>query len=91
MTRAVLFDFNLQGLHALSLDDPALPMFTMYSRCRTLHTGRAHVRPAIPYVLELIAAGLDPSLVTSAVVARTDAVDALVHPPMKLVIDCRET
>jgi len=55
------------------LDDPALPMFSMYSRCCTLHTGRAHVRPAIPHVLDLVTAGLDASLVTPAVVARTDA------------------
>jgi threonine dehydrogenase-like Zn-dependent dehydrogenase len=71
------------------LEDPAIPMFSMYSRCCTLHTGRAHVRPAIPPVLELVAAGFDPSLVTSAVVTRADAPDALAHPPMKLVIDCR--
>jgi threonine dehydrogenase-like Zn-dependent dehydrogenase len=70
------------------LEDPAVPMFSMYSRCCTLHTGRAHVRPAIPHVLDLVAAGFDPSLVTSAVVARADAVEALSDPPMKLVIDC---
>jgi hypothetical protein len=60
----------------------------MYSRCCTLHTGRAHVRPAIPAVLDLVAAGFDPSLVTRAVVPRADAVEALAHPPLKLVIDC---
>jgi alcohol dehydrogenase len=70
------------------IDDPEIPMFSMYSRCCTLHTGRAHVRPAIPGVLELVAAGFDPSLVTSAVVSRGDAVQALTEPPMKLVIDC---
>ena len=64
-------------------------MFSMYSRCCTLHTGRAHVRPAIPKVLDLVARGFDPSVVTSAVVSRADAVEALSHPPMKLVIDCR--
>jgi len=70
------------------LADPALPMFSMYSRCCTLHTGRAHVRPAIPEVLSLVAAGFDPSLVTSAVAGRSEAVEALSHPPLKLVIDC---
>jgi len=70
------------------LQDPALPMFSMYSRCCTLHTGRAHVRPAIPYVFALLAKGFNPSLVTSAVVSRSAAADALAHPPMKLVIDC---
>jgi threonine dehydrogenase-like Zn-dependent dehydrogenase len=69
-------------------EDPALPMFSMYSRCCTLHTGRAHARPAIPSVLGLVAAGFDPSLVTSAVVPRSAAVGALADPPMKLVIDC---
>jgi alcohol dehydrogenase len=70
------------------LEDPPVPMFSMYSRCCTLHTGRAHVRPAIPIVLDLVAAGFDPSLVTSAVVPRGDILDALARPPMKLVIDC---
>jgi alcohol dehydrogenase len=71
------------------LEDPPLPMFSMYSRCCTLHTGRAHVRPAIPVILDLVAAGFDPSLVTSATVDRKDALDALANPPMKLVIECR--
>jgi len=73
---------------SIYLQDPALPLFSMYSRCCTLHTGRAHVRPAIPLVLDLVAAGFNPSLVTSAVVPRSAAVDALADPPMKLVIDC---
>lgn len=68
------------------LSDPSVPMFSMYSRCCTLHTGRAHVRPAIPQVLALVAAGFDPSLVTSTVVSWTDAATALAHPPLKLVI-----
>jgi threonine dehydrogenase-like Zn-dependent dehydrogenase len=70
------------------LEDPSVPMFAMYSRCCTLHTGRAHVRPAIPVVLDLVTGGFDPSIVTSAVVDRTDAVEALSDPPMKLVITC---
>ena len=69
-------------------EDPPVPMFSMYSRCCTLHTGRAHVRPAIPVILDLVADGFDPSLVTSAVVPRSDAMDALADPPMKLIIDC---
>jgi threonine dehydrogenase-like Zn-dependent dehydrogenase len=71
------------------LEDPPLPMFAMYSRCCTLHTGRAHVRPAIPVVLDLVARGFDPTVVTSLVVSRDVAVEALARPPMKLVIDCR--
>jgi alcohol dehydrogenase len=69
------------------LEDPAVPLFRMYSRCCTLHTGRAHARPVIPAVLDVVASGrFDPSVVTSAVVAWDDAVDALADPPMKLVV-----
>jgi threonine dehydrogenase-like Zn-dependent dehydrogenase len=73
---------------SIYLQDPALPLFSMYTRGCTLHTGRAHARPAIPSVLDLVAAGFDPSLVTSAVVPRSAAADALARPPLKLVIDC---
>jgi threonine dehydrogenase-like Zn-dependent dehydrogenase len=74
---------------SIYLEDPALPMFSMYSRCCTLHTGRVHARPAIPVVLDLVAQGFDPALVTSAVVTTGDVVEALRNPPMKLVIDLR--
>src|SRR5215472_943953 len=67
------------------LEDPALPMLAMYSRCCTLHTGRVHARPAIPAVLDLIARGFDPSIVT-----RAEAADALARPPVKLVITCKD-
>ncbi|HEY4854617.1 MAG TPA: alcohol dehydrogenase catalytic domain-containing protein [Streptosporangiaceae bacterium] len=70
------------------LEDPSVPMLAMYSRCCTLHTGRAHARPAIPAVLDLVTGGFDPSAVTSAVVTRADAAEALARPPMKLVITC---
>jgi threonine dehydrogenase-like Zn-dependent dehydrogenase len=73
---------------SIYLTDPALPLFSMYTRGCTLHTGRVHARPAIPSVLDLVAAGFDPSLVTSAVVPRSAAADALARPPLKLVIDC---
>lgn len=68
------------------LDDPTVPMFSMYSRCCTLHTGRVHARAVIPYVLDVVARGFDPSLVTSTVADWADAPDALADPPMKLVI-----
>jgi threonine dehydrogenase-like Zn-dependent dehydrogenase len=74
---------------SIYLDDPAVPMLAMYSRCCTLHTGRVHARPAIPAVLSLVAAGFNPALVTSAVAPRADAAAALADPPMKLVVDCR--
>jgi threonine dehydrogenase-like Zn-dependent dehydrogenase len=67
--------------------DPSLPLFAMYSRCCTFRIGRAHVRPAIPAVLGLVADGsFDPGRVTSAVVAWDDAAEALAEPPMKLVL-----
>jgi alcohol dehydrogenase len=71
---------------SIYLDDPTLPLFRMYSRCCTFHTGRAHARPAIPAVLDLVAAGrFDPSPVTSTLVSWDDAPDALADPPLKLV------
>ncbi len=68
------------------LAEPTLPMLAMYSRCVTLHTGRAHARAAIPQVLALVAGGFDPTPVTSAVVAWDAAAEALAAPPMKLVL-----
>ncbi|MFD6163424.1 zinc-binding dehydrogenase [Nocardia sp. NPDC060256] len=66
--------------------DVPLPIFQMYSRCCTFHTGRAHARPAIPEVLELVAAGrFDPSLVTTRTANWDESVDALLETPMKLV------
>jgi alcohol dehydrogenase len=80
------FDGTCTSVSVL-FDDPAVPLFRMYSRCCTLHTGRAHVRPVIPAVLDLVAEGrFDPTLVTSAVVSWEDAVEALADPPMKLVV-----
>ncbi|WP_433733725.1 zinc-dependent alcohol dehydrogenase [Nocardia sp. CA-129566] len=71
---------------SVQLNDVALPIFAMYSRCCTFHTGRAHVRPAIPAVLDLVAAGrFDPALVTTVTADWEDAIDALLATPMKLV------
>ncbi|WP_433760967.1 zinc-dependent alcohol dehydrogenase [Nocardia sp. CA-135398] len=71
---------------SVQLTDVALPVFQMYSRCCTFHTGRAHARPAIPAVLDLVAAGrFDPSLVTTVTTDWDDAVEALLTTPMKLV------
>jgi hypothetical protein len=58
----------------------------MYARCCTFHTGGAHVRPAIPFVLQLMTQGFDPSLVTTAVVDWLDAAQAHADPPLKLII-----
>ncbi len=76
---------------SLFLQDPQLPLFAMYSRCCTFHIGRAHVRRAIPPVLELVAAGFDPSLVTTRVAHWDDAVSALADVPMKLVVSRAES
>lgn len=68
------------------LSEPPVPMFQMYTRGCTLHTGRAHVRPAIPVVLDLVAAArFDPSLVTTAEVPWDDSPEALLATPLKLV------
>ena len=68
------------------LEDPKLPLFSMYSRCCTFHTGRAHARPAIDRVLDLVAAGFDPSLVTTTTASWDDAVAALEDPTLKVVL-----
>ncbi|GAA3241577.1 alcohol dehydrogenase catalytic domain-containing protein [Actinocorallia longicatena] len=67
-------------------EDPPLPLFGMYTRCCTLRTGRAHVRPDIPAVLDLVASGrFDPRPVTSDVVPWEDAPEVLAAGPLKLV------
>ncbi|MEX2253475.1 MAG: zinc-binding dehydrogenase, partial [Thermoleophilaceae bacterium] len=68
-------------------EDTPLPLFEMYSRNCTFITGRVHARPAIPEVLDLIAAGkLAPEIVTEAVVPWDDAPDALPHHEYKQVV-----
>jgi alcohol dehydrogenase len=69
-------------------DPPSVPLLEMYTNGITFKTGRAHVRPAMPHVLELAAAGaMHPELVTTRVVPWSDAVDALLEPGWtKLVI-----
>jgi alcohol dehydrogenase len=55
-----------------------LPLFEMYSKIVTFHTGRCHARPAMPKALALVAEGkLAPDLVTKATVSWEDAADAL--------------
>ena len=68
------------------LTDQEVPMFSMYSRCCTLHTGRAHARAAIPHGLDLVAAGFAPALVTTDVIDFDDAEAALATPSMKPVL-----
>jgi alcohol dehydrogenase len=64
-----------------------VPLLEMYTKGITFRTGRVHARPAIPEVLELIAAGrLDPRPVTRREVAWEDADSALAEHLEKLVI-----
>jgi threonine dehydrogenase-like Zn-dependent dehydrogenase len=63
-----------------------LPLLELYTRGVHLHIGRAMVRPTIPAILELVAAGrLRPQLVTSATVTWDDAPEALLEPATKLI------
>ncbi len=65
----------------------SLPLFELYTRGVHLHIGRAMARPAIPAILDLVAAGrLRPQVVTSAIVAWDDAPQALLEPATKLVV-----
>jgi threonine dehydrogenase-like Zn-dependent dehydrogenase len=64
-----------------------LPLLELYSRGVHLHIGRAMARPAIPAILDLVAAGrLRPQLVTSANAAWDDAPEAMLEPATKLVL-----
>jgi alcohol dehydrogenase len=64
-----------------------LPLFELYNRGVHLHIGIGMARPAMPAILDLVAAGrLRPQLVTSATVAWDDAPEALLEPATKLVI-----
>jgi threonine dehydrogenase-like Zn-dependent dehydrogenase len=64
-----------------------LPLFELYSRGVHLHVGIGMARPAIPAILDLVAAGrLRPQLVTSATVAWDDASEALLEPVTKLIL-----
>jgi alcohol dehydrogenase len=61
-------------------EQPALPLLEMYTKCATFKTGRAHVRPAMPHVLELAASGaIEPQRITTRTVAWADAADALLE------------
>lgn len=70
-------------------EQPALPLLEMYTKGIVFKTGRANAREAMPHVLELAAGGaMRPELVTTRVVAWTDAADALLERDWcKLVIE----
>jgi threonine dehydrogenase-like Zn-dependent dehydrogenase len=59
-------------------EQPSLPLLEMYTKGITFKTGRAHVREAMPHVLELAASGaISPQRVTTRVVTWADAAEAL--------------
>lgn len=68
-------------------EDTPIPIFEMYLNVVTFRTGRAHARPAIPALIQLVTTGrIHPELITSDVVPWEDAPTALANPPKKLVI-----
>ncbi len=70
-------------------EQPRLPLLEMYTKGITFRTGRAHVREAMPHVIELAASeAIHPELVTTRVVQWLDAADALLEGCWtKLVIE----
>jgi alcohol dehydrogenase len=65
-----------------------LPLFEMFADGVNFHIGRAMARPAMPAVLDLIAAGkIDPTRVTSDVVAWDDAAEAALQSQTKLIVE----
>jgi threonine dehydrogenase-like Zn-dependent dehydrogenase len=70
----------------MTLEAP-MPLWEMYRRGVTWHIGPGQARPAIPAILDLVAAGrLRPELVTSATATWDDAEEAVLEPTTKLVI-----
>lgn len=64
-----------------------VPLLEAYTKGLTFHTGRVHARPAMPEVLELMAAGrLAPELVTAERVAWDDAAEALAQHRAKTIV-----
>jgi alcohol dehydrogenase len=59
---------------------PTMPLLEMYEKVMTFYTGRAHARPHVPAVLELIQRGrLQPELVTTKRVSWSEAPQALLE------------
>jgi threonine dehydrogenase-like Zn-dependent dehydrogenase len=68
-------------------NDTPLPLLEMYDRAVTFTTGSPQARPAIPEVLELVAAGkLEPERITTRVVSFGEAPEALTERYTKLVM-----
>ena len=64
-----------------------MPMYELWSRSVHLHIGIGQARPAMPAILDLVAADrLRPQLVTSLTAAWDDAAEAWLEPATKLVV-----
>ena len=67
--------------------DVPFPVFSMYRRGVTFHTGWANTRPLMHEPLALIADGVfDPRVVETAVIDFDKAAEALAEPFTKLVL-----
>jgi alcohol dehydrogenase len=68
-------------------EETPLPLFEMYSKIVTFHTGRVHARPAMPEVLALVAEDkFAPNVVTKVTVPWDDAADVLADHQGKHVV-----
>lgn len=68
-------------------DGTGLPLFEMYTRCVSFHTGRCHARAGMPEVLRLVADGkIAPELVSHAVVSWEEAGQALAEHERKHIV-----
>jgi threonine dehydrogenase-like Zn-dependent dehydrogenase len=68
-------------------DTTPVPLFEMYTKGIRFHTGRAHARPAMEPVLDLVRAGsFKPELVTGETATWDDAAEAVAGHRSKLVI-----
>jgi alcohol dehydrogenase len=64
-----------------------MPLFTMFTQGVRFHTGRAHARPAMEPILELVRAGsFKPELITGETATWEDAPEAVAGHRSKLVI-----
>jgi threonine dehydrogenase-like Zn-dependent dehydrogenase len=68
-------------------NDPTFPLFDMYRKSISFHTGWVHTHAIIDEPLALIASGqFDPSPVTTRVATWDNAIDALLEPFTKVII-----
>jgi len=68
-------------------EETPLPLFEMYSKIVTFHTGRCHARPAMPKALALVAQEkFAPDVVTKVTVPWDDAAEVLANHEGKHVV-----